>query len=151
MLETWEEKQEIREAGSSKRLQSTETPPGINVSKKRKESSPLGKTNKTEDDDRGDTEATSQLETPAWAKHLLLKISEARRKVLQISDLRSELTNRGVVSNLTVVWLQRTKIQLGSRGHCKPLSGSRADPWWGFRGQSPGKPQEYQVLKSLKW
>ena len=73
MQETWEEKQEISEGGSSKRLQSTETSPGINVSKKQKESSPLGKTSKTEDDGRGDvTEAMLQIETLAWAKHLLL-------------------------------------------------------------------------------
>ena len=43
MQETREEKQEISESRSSKRLQSTETSPEINVSKKPKESSPLGK------------------------------------------------------------------------------------------------------------
>ena len=32
------------------------------------------------------------IETPAWAKHLLLEISEVKRTVKQISDLRSELT-----------------------------------------------------------
>ena len=58
----------------------------------KKRVSPLGKTNGTEDDDRGDTEAMLQLETPAWAKHLLLEITEVKTTVLQISDLRSELT-----------------------------------------------------------
>ena len=32
------------------------------------------------------------METPVWAKHLLLEITEVKRTVLQISDLRSELT-----------------------------------------------------------
>ena len=40
------------------RLRSTEISPEINVSKKQKEGSALGKTNKTDDDDdRGDTKA----------------------------------------------------------------------------------------------
>ena len=73
MQETQEEKQEISEGGS-KRLRSTETSPGINVSKKQKESSPLGKTIETEDDGRGDTEAMLQIEIPALAKHLQLEI-----------------------------------------------------------------------------
>ena len=62
MKEAWDEKQEISESGSSKRLRSTEISPGINVSKKQKEGSPFGKTNKTDDDDddRGDIEAMLQ-------------------------------------------------------------------------------------------
>ena len=93
MKEAWDEKQEISEGGSSKRLISTEISPGINVSKKQKEGSSFGKTNKTDDDDdRGDMEAMLQSETPAWAKHLLLEITEVKRTVIQISDLRSELT-----------------------------------------------------------
>ena len=93
MKEAWDEKQEISEGGSSKTLRSTEISPGINVSKKRKEGSPFGKTNKTDDDDdRGDMEAMLQSETPAWAKHPLLEITEVKRTVIQISDLRSELT-----------------------------------------------------------
>ena len=51
MKEAWDEKQEISEGGCSKRLRSTEISPGINVSKKQKEGSPFGKTNKTDDDD----------------------------------------------------------------------------------------------------
>ena len=59
----------------------------------KKEGSPFGKTNKTDDnDDRGNTEAMLQTESPAWAKHLLLEITEVKRTVIQISDLRSELT-----------------------------------------------------------
>ena len=93
MKEAWEEKQEISESGSSKRLRSTEISPGINVSKKQKEGTPFGKTNKTDDDDdRGDMEAMLQIETPTWEKHLLLEITEVIRTVIQISDLRSELT-----------------------------------------------------------
>ena len=66
MKEAWDEKQEISESGSSKRLRSTEISPGINVSKKQKEGSPFGKTNKTDDDDdRGHMEAMLQSETPA--------------------------------------------------------------------------------------
>ena len=93
MKEAWDEKQEISEGGSPKRLRSTEISPGINVSKKQKEGSPFGKANKTDDDDdRGDMEAMVQSETLAWAKHLLLEITEVKRTVTQISDLRSELT-----------------------------------------------------------
>ena len=93
MKEGWDEKQEISKGGSSKRLRSTEISPGINVSKKQKECGPFGKTNKTDDDDdRGDMEAMLQSETPAWANHLLLEITEVKRTVIQISDLRSELT-----------------------------------------------------------
>ena len=33
-----------------------------------------------------------QIGTLAWAKHLLLEIIEVKRTVMQISDLRSELT-----------------------------------------------------------
>ena len=62
------------------------------MSKKQKESSPLGKTNETEVDGQGDIKATLQIETPAWAKHPLLEITEVKRTVLQISGLRSELT-----------------------------------------------------------
>ena len=62
------------------------------MSKKQKESSPLGKTNQTEDDGGGDAEAMLQIETPAWIKHLLLEFTEVKTTVLQISDLRSELT-----------------------------------------------------------
>ena len=59
----------------------------------KKEGSPFGKTNKTgDDDDRGDMEAMLRSETPAWAKHLLLEITEVKRTAIQISDLRSELT-----------------------------------------------------------
>ena len=58
------------------------------MSKKQKESSPLGK---TEVDGRGDT-VMLQIETLAWAKHLLLEITEVKRTVLQILDLRRELT-----------------------------------------------------------
>ena len=69
MKETREEKQEISEGGSSKRLRSTEIAPGINVSKKQKEGSLVGKTNKTDDDDdRGDMEAMLQTEKNGMAE-----------------------------------------------------------------------------------
>ena len=37
-------------------------------------------------------EAMLHLETPACTKHLLLEITEVKRTVIQISNLRSELT-----------------------------------------------------------
>ena len=58
MKETWEEKQEISEGGSAKRPRSIWN----KCVQKQKEGCPLGKTNKTDDDDdRGDTEAMLRL------------------------------------------------------------------------------------------
>ena len=47
---------------------------------------------------------------------------------------------RSAGSNLEVVRLQRTKIQLGGRGRCKPSNGSRAE-LWGAEGEAPKAPR----------
>ena len=43
-----------------------------------------------------------------------------------------------------------TKKTAGGLGCCKPPIGSRAEPWWGPRGQSPQKLREFGHFKALK-